>query len=180
MPTTLKIYLLGPFRVAVDGELVGEQRWSRRKPTLLLKLLALQPHHQLHREQVMELLWPELDPEAASNNLHKAIHMARRALEPEISSAAGSHFIVTKGQHIVLRAPEKLWIDFEAFERAAAEAVKSDQKEACEAALAIYGGDLLATARGVVDEDLQGKNAQFTNPKLTSEAMGWATKILVV
>ena len=81
---TLEIYLLGPFRVAVDGQSVGEQRWSRRKPTLLVKLLALQPYHQLHREQVMELLWPELQFEAASNNLHKAIHMARRALEPEI------------------------------------------------------------------------------------------------
>jgi len=32
----------------------------------------------------------------------------------------------------------------------------------------------------VVDEDLAGKNAQFTNPKLTAETMGWATKILVV
>jgi hypothetical protein len=32
----------------------------------------------------------------------------------------------------------------------------------------------------VVDEDFVGKNAQFTNPKLTAETMGWATKILVV
>jgi len=32
----------------------------------------------------------------------------------------------------------------------------------------------------VVDEDFIGKNAQFTNPKLTAETMGWATKILVV
>src|SRR5215470_2100791 len=142
--TTLEIYLLGPFRVAVDGQFVGEQHRSRRKPRLLVKLLALQSHHQLHREQVMELLWPELEPEAASNNLHKAIHMARRALEPALRSAAGSHFIVTKGQHIVLRAPEKLWIDVEAFERAATEAIKSDQKEVYESALELYGGDLLA------------------------------------
>lgn len=76
--STLEIYLLGPFRVAVNGQVVGEQRWSRRKPALLIKLLALDPHHQLHREQVMELLWPELEPEAASNNLHKAIHQAAR------------------------------------------------------------------------------------------------------
>ena len=143
-PTTLEIYLLGPFRVAVDGQLVGEQRWSRRKPALLVKLLALEPHHQLHREQVMDLLWPELEPEAASNNLHKAIHMARRALEPEISSAASSHFIVTKGQHIVLRAPAKLWIDVEAFEQSATDAIKSDKQENYESALALYGGDLLS------------------------------------
>jgi len=32
----------------------------------------------------------------------------------------------------------------------------------------------------VVDQDFVGKNAQFTNPKLTAETMGWATKILVV
>jgi len=32
----------------------------------------------------------------------------------------------------------------------------------------------------VVDEDFVGKNAQFTNPKLTAETMGWATKILVI
>jgi predicted protein tyrosine phosphatase len=32
----------------------------------------------------------------------------------------------------------------------------------------------------VVEEDLAGTNAQFTNPKLTAETMGWANKILVV
>ena len=32
----------------------------------------------------------------------------------------------------------------------------------------------------VVDSDFGGKNAQFTNPKLTAESMGWATKVLIV
>jgi hypothetical protein len=32
----------------------------------------------------------------------------------------------------------------------------------------------------VVEADLEGKNAQFTNPTLTAATMGWATKILVV
>jgi hypothetical protein len=32
----------------------------------------------------------------------------------------------------------------------------------------------------VVEADFAGKNAQFTNPKITAEAMGWATKVLVV
>jgi DNA-binding SARP family transcriptional activator len=142
--TMLEIYLLGPFRVAVDGKVVEEHRWSRRKPTLLVKLLALQPHHQLHREQVMELLWPELELEAASNNLHKAIHMARRALEPELQSAAGSHFILTKGQQIALRAPSKLWVDVEAFEQAASEAVRGESVANYESALDLYRGDLLS------------------------------------
>src|SRR5437588_2336011 len=97
-PAILELQLLGPFRVAVDGETVEERHFTRRKPKLLVKLLALQPHHQLHREQVMELLWPDLDAEAAINNLHKSIHAARRALEPTLQAGANSHFILTHGR----------------------------------------------------------------------------------
>jgi hypothetical protein len=32
----------------------------------------------------------------------------------------------------------------------------------------------------VAEEDFAGKNAQFTNPKLTAQTMAWATKVLVV
>ena len=67
-PSSLEIHLLGPFRVTVDGVAVDRRRFAGRKPTLLIKLLALQPHHQLHREQAMEALWPDSDPDAANNN----------------------------------------------------------------------------------------------------------------
>lgn len=142
--SSLEIHLLGLFRVAVDGIPVEEARWTRRKPKLLVKLLALQPHHQLHREQAMELLWPDSDPESSSNNLHKAIHLARHALEPALETAADSHFILTRDQQIVLGAPAKLWIDVEAFEQQAAAALKSEDPTSYEAALLLWGGDLLA------------------------------------
>ena len=61
---------------------IGEAEWHLRKAGSLLKVLALSPGHRLHREQAMELLWPDLDPEAALNNLHYALHVARRTLEP--------------------------------------------------------------------------------------------------
>jgi hypothetical protein len=32
----------------------------------------------------------------------------------------------------------------------------------------------------VVDADLAGKNASFTNPQLTAATMAWATRVLVV
>src|SRR2546423_8660738 len=142
-PSSLEIQLLGPFRVAVDGRVVEERHWSRRKPALLVKLLALHPHRQLHREQVMEMLWPDLDAEAAANNLHKSIHAVRRALEPNLKAGSDSHFILSHGQQVHLRAPGRLWIDAEAFEQGATEALKSSDARACEKALALYGGDLL-------------------------------------
>ena len=103
-PSVLEIHLLGPFHVAVDGRAAEERHFTRRKPKLLVKLLALQPHHQLHQERVMDLLWPESDLESATNSLHKAIHLARRALEPRLKSASDSHFIITQGQQVVLSA----------------------------------------------------------------------------
>src|SRR5688572_8741259 len=141
--SVLEIHLLGPFRVAVDGLPVEERRWSRRKPKLLVKLLALQPHHQLHREQIAELFWPGSDPEAAANNLHKAIHLARHALEPALKPGADSRFIITEDQQVMLRAPEKLWIDADAFEELAARALKVADVGAYDAALGLYAGDLL-------------------------------------
>jgi DNA-binding SARP family transcriptional activator len=91
----------------------------------------------------MELLWPDADPESAANNLHKAIHLARHALEPGLKSASESHFIHTQGQQVALRAPGKLWIDVGDFERAAAEALQTTDAGAHERALALYEGDLL-------------------------------------
>jgi DNA-binding SARP family transcriptional activator len=148
--SSLEVYLLGPFRVVVDGLPVEEHRWARSKPKLLVKVLALQPHHRLHREQLTELLWPDSDPDSASNNLHKAIHMARQTLEPGLRAAADSNFILTSGQQVVLSAPGKLWVDADAFELSAAAALKGEDEGTYEAALSLYCGDLLA---GDVYED---------------------------
>src|SRR6185503_3090181 len=96
-PTRLEIFLLGTFRVLVDGK--EAVQWQRQKPKSLVKLLALQSNHQIHRELAMETLWPDSD--SAANNLHKAIHLARHALEPHLKSAADSHFIITHDQQLL-------------------------------------------------------------------------------
>jgi len=141
---SLEIFLLGRFRVVVDGRVVSERDWSRRKPVQLIKLLTLQPHHQLHREQMIELLWPDSEPESGSNNLHKAIYLARHALEPDLKSAADSRFLQTRAQQIVLSTSGSLYIDVEEFERAADLAIKSETAAACETAITLYRGDLLS------------------------------------
>src|SRR5213595_939711 len=106
----LAIHLLGPFRVSVLGKTVDDSQWARPQAKLLLKLLALEPSHQLHRQQIMTAIWPDLDEESAAANLHKIIHMSRRALEPKLKSAADSRFIQTRNQNVRLAAPGGLWI----------------------------------------------------------------------
>jgi len=143
-PATLAIQLLGPFRVSVRGKAVEEDRWARPQAKLLLKLLAVDPKHQLQRQQIMDAIWVDLDERAASASLHKIIHMARRALEPKLKTGAESQFILTRDQQVQLSAPGDLWIDAEAFELKSIQAFRSGTHSECEAALALYGGDLLS------------------------------------
>lgn len=142
-PTSLEVHLLGPFRVLVDGEVLEERRWPRRKAKLLVKLLALQPHHRFHREQLMELLWPEQDPESSAKSIHWTIYLARQALEQGLRSDPNPHLILAHGGQIILQAPGGLHVDAEIFEHRAIEALKGEEPSAYEAALALYEGDLL-------------------------------------
>src|SRR5215208_1231545 len=118
-PETLRIWLLGGFRVSVGSRSIGEEEWRLRKAASLLKLLALAPGHRLHREQAMELLWPELDAEAALNNLHYALHVARRTLEPSARASVASRYLHLGGERLALCPDSPLWVDVEAFEEAA-------------------------------------------------------------
>src|SRR3954453_279029 len=78
MPVSLT--LLGGFAASVDGTAVPDAAWRLKKARELVKLLALARGHRLHRDQAMDVLWRELVPSAAANNLHQAVHVARRAL----------------------------------------------------------------------------------------------------
>src|SRR5215217_8920034 len=81
-PEAVRVWLLGGFQVCVGAHTIEEDAWRLRKAASLVKLLALSRGHRLHREQVMEALWPELGMHNASNNLHQILHAVRRALEP--------------------------------------------------------------------------------------------------
>src|SRR5205823_3297929 len=78
----LSIQLLGDFCVSVGSRAIDEREWTSRRARSLVKLLALAPRHRLHREHVMDRLWPDMGPEDGANNLHKPLYMARRILAP--------------------------------------------------------------------------------------------------
>jgi DNA-binding SARP family transcriptional activator len=139
----LDVWCLGTFRVAVDGRAIDRGAWTSRKAKHLVKLLALQPAHQLHREQILEILWPNLGLASADNQLHKAVHGARRALEPGLVRGADSRFIVSPGRLVRLEAPGTLWIDADEFERLASAVLRENDVEAGETARALYRDDLL-------------------------------------
>src|SRR6266536_411327 len=111
MPIDLRIWVLGDFRAEVAGQPVAAQAWRRSGATALVKALAVHPGHRLHREQAIDLLWPELDLAAGTARLNKALHFARRAL--------GAEHLLLRDDMLSLEAAS-LWVDVDAFEAAAA------------------------------------------------------------
>jgi predicted ATPase/DNA-binding SARP family transcriptional activator/DNA-binding CsgD family transcriptional regulator len=138
-PAYLRIGLLGGFRASVDSRSIGQGEWRLRKAAALVKVLALAPTHQMHRERLAELLWPGLGRKAAANNLYYTLHHARRTLRPE---APASLLRLVRGQ-LALCPGGALWVDVEAFEDAAKAARRANEPAAYRAAIDLYAGDLL-------------------------------------
>jgi DNA-binding SARP family transcriptional activator len=44
---------------------------DRGRAKAILKLLGIAPGHRLHREQIVDLVWPDLPPEHAIDQLYK-------------------------------------------------------------------------------------------------------------
>ena len=140
----LRVSMLGRFEVSAGSRLIRKEEWRLRKAASLVKVLALSRDHRLHREVVMDLLWPDLTPGAAANNLHQALHVARRTLEPE---ATTFRYLSLQDEQLVLCPNERLWVDVDAFEEAAQEARHSREPAAYRTALELYAGDLLPRDR---------------------------------
>src|SRR5262245_61065237 len=107
----LEIHLLGGFRVALGGQLLPAARWRRGRAAALVKLLALAPGHQLHREQAMEALWPTAEPAAAGISLRVALHHARQPLAAV--TPVDHPYLRRDGDLLILGPPESVWVDVE-------------------------------------------------------------------
>ncbi|MBA2382874.1 MAG: winged helix-turn-helix domain-containing protein [Chloroflexi bacterium] len=76
------VHDLGRVRIAI-GEVELSGGTIRRKVLALLCFLLTRPQLAATREEVMEALWPDIDPTAASNSLNQTIYFLRRVFEAE-------------------------------------------------------------------------------------------------
>lgn len=133
---TAEIRLLGGFAVVVDGVEVDSAEWRRRQAAALVKVLALTPGGSMHRERLIDTLWPDLDLESASPRLHKAAHFARRSLGDPQSLVLG-------GDTVELFPDADVQVDALVFQAAAGRAIASGDADAAGLAADQYRGDLL-------------------------------------
>src|ERR1700736_2614598 len=75
--TMLRVFLLGPFEVSRNGQLIT--RWGGRQTRDLVKILAVACPQPVNRDQLAEILWDE--PSVRADHTLKVLaSRARRAM----------------------------------------------------------------------------------------------------
>jgi predicted ATPase/DNA-binding SARP family transcriptional activator len=140
----VRIRLLGGFAVEVEGQDVAARPWRLRKARTVIKVLALAPDQRMHRDRLLELLWPDRTAAAAANNLHQALHVARRAI---LGPAPGDGVLAIRDGLLRLHADSAVDTDVADFRRLAANAFATGDPTDLTAAIEAYTGDLLPEDR---------------------------------
>jgi DNA-binding SARP family transcriptional activator len=164
----VQVRLLGGFTVLVDGEPKPAGRWRRRHAATLVKLLALSPRGGLHRDRVVDALWPDATLDVALPRLHKAAHYARRDL-------GDREAVVLRDEVVALFPHATLEVDAITFEAAAdvALAAKPVSPEACTQALK-HAGELLPGDLAVWWLDEPRERLRLRAAELLRGARRWA------
>jgi len=108
----LRIFTLGHFGLVVAGGGLDVDSWKRKQAATLLKILANQLGRPVHRERLIEWLWPDCDAESGWKRLKVIVSFLREKLR---AGGASEDSIETVGQTYRLRT-DAVWVDAEAFE----------------------------------------------------------------
>ena len=130
----ISVQLMGGFAVEVDGLVVGDADFERRHAASLVKLLALNGR-RLHREQVIDALWPDLGVGDAAPRLHQAASYARTAV-------GDKQAVILRDDSVLLWPGADVAIDVEKFELLA-DLARTGSIDEAGAAADLYGGELL-------------------------------------
>lgn len=142
----LRIYTLGHFGLAVGGRGLAVETWKRKQAITLLKYLITSPGRPIHRERLIECLWPDADAAHGWERLRVTVYYLRKQLR---EAGLPDDVVETVGQSYMLR-PDAVWIDAEVFEKQVAEAMALERQQRPDEALgryedarALYRGDFM-------------------------------------
>ena len=151
----LHVQTLGGFRVWHQGAEVPTTAWGREKAIHLFQFFITMRRQYVHKEQIMDRLWPDLDIDKGDRDFKVALNSINRALEPEREPRSEPLFVRRYGLAYGLDF-ENVWLDTEAMELLISAGNQAtlgstpnpDFAIACyEAAVQLYHGDYLPERR---------------------------------
>jgi len=143
---TLQLFTLGGFGIVMAGRSVDVAKWKRKQAVTLLKYLITQLDRPVHRERLLDCLWPGVDRRRGLGRLKVTMYYLRHELR-----ANGMRDEVVKTiDHSYLLRRDAVWVDVDVFERLSTEgralqdrAQWSDALDRFVGAQRLYRGDYL-------------------------------------
>jgi PAS domain S-box-containing protein len=146
----LRVFTLGCFCLAVADRGIPVVRWSRKQALLVLKYLITHRGRPVHRERLIECLWPGVPEPQGRERLKVTVYFLRRQLR---EAGVEDELIETAEEAYRLR-PEAFWLDADVFEKRVRQAEALEAAGNPEGALqhyqdaeALYQGDYLEEER---------------------------------
>ena len=149
----IRIEVLGPARLLLDGEVVDDRAWRRERVRHLV--CALVAHREIRRARLGVLLWPDFDDAAVSGNLRVTLSYVQSLLEPERSRGHAPWFLQQDAGALRLAGGDQLSVDaweledhLEAAAAAAGSGAPSIELEHLLEVLTLWRGDYLDDVAG--------------------------------
>ena len=127
-----------------------DRDWRSSKARQLFQLLLTERGRTLPRDRVLEALWPDMEPDAAANNLRVTLNRLSKAVEPDRPDGAPPAYISQQGETYGFNVSSDYQIDAVDFAEAVAEgqrAARRGQRSAAisafRTAMTLYGGPYL-------------------------------------
>lgn len=179
-PPSCRVTLFGGLKVVTEAGPVPEKAWRKRKARLLFAMLVVRQGQDVPREQLLEYLWPEMEPRRAKNNLYVIWNAMKGALSPGLGKGEACPYVESVGG--VCRVPiHALSSDLRDFEAALLDARRAEKAGDARAAVdayrrveQLYHGDLLP---GDVYDDWFGSLRERCRQQL-GDAMQCGARIL--
>lgn len=143
---TLRIQMLGSFRVWRGTSEIQSREWQREKSRQLLQLLINYRGQWIQREQICAWLWPESDISAAERQFKVTLNALNVAIEPDRPPRTPPFFIRRQGLAYSFAPSYGCWIDVDEFDLRLSAVPHADPDLALRnsrTAVQLYRGDYL-------------------------------------
>jgi len=144
----LEVKCLGRFETRSSWN--GVERWRSIKAKSVFQYLITRRRQPVVKEVLMEMLWADCDPRAASNNLKAAVHGLRQTLGSLFESNKDFDYVLFLQGSYLINPEIDLWLDVDEFERHWELGQRFDKEQKSSEAIreyemaeAIYQGDYL-------------------------------------
>ena len=150
----LRVFALGSLRIFRDSKEIETSAWLRRKSHSLFAYLICERPRRVHKEELIEVLWKNADPDRGLHSLQVVLSDLRATLANGGPRRDGRAFVCRVGEHYSLDVGPTGWVDAETFEAECEAGRQADIGGDAEGALChleaadqLYAGDFLAEER---------------------------------